>query len=157
MSEQLAITRWIVQDHVFLFYGNGGLFAGEAFEAWLTALQTTPGLSLYIGGAGGQFRFDAVARARGTEYFKRAQLRFAAISDDTMHRILGSTARLVGMDLGLYAWKESRRPFEGLKTSHQRIEALHNRFLQLRSEVDSELGVRTQLLVAPEQESDRPR
>ena len=138
-SDRPAVHRWVIQSKVFIFYGNGGVFTGEPFERWFEALQAAPELRLYVGAAGSAFSFGPQDRARATEYFKLSKLRFAVITESVRLRLLGQTARLVGMDLGLYSWADSHRPFAEAGFSESQIAMLHNSLLKLRTAVDSEL------------------
>ncbi|MET0388209.1 MAG: hypothetical protein ABW321_19710 [Polyangiales bacterium] len=137
---RLAVSRWVVRHQVFIFYGNGGRFAGESFERWFAQLSAASNLRLYVGAAGHDFSFEPAERTRGTELFKRKGLRFAAITESVRLRLLGSTARLVGMNLGLYSWADSRRAFAEISAPAPIVEELHNTLLGLRAEVDREIG-----------------
>jgi hypothetical protein len=139
-GERLAVTRWVIQHDVFVFYGNGGRFAGEAYERWYEALEATSGLVLYVGGGGSVFDFGPAERSRGNELFKRKQLPFAVVTENTMHRVLGSTARLLGVKLSLFSWEESRKPFAELKASAAIVDTLHQTLLRLREEIDAEVA-----------------
>jgi hypothetical protein len=124
---------------VFIFYGDGGRFEDPAFDRWYAALGAASDLLLYVGGAGHDFTFDAAERARGTALFKHKKLRFAVVTENVRHRLLGSTGRLVGMDLHLYSWKESRLAFGGLAVSAAIVDELHRTLFTLRAEVAREL------------------
>lgn len=137
---QSAIARWVIRQRVFLFYGNGGQFNGDAVERWYDAIDTAKDLRLYVGGAGPVFSFDPEVRARGTELFKARKLPFAVITDNAMHRVLGSTGRLLGMDLQIYSWNESERPFLKLGLNQATIDELNGCLQKLRSEIDNELA-----------------
>lgn len=145
VSEQQAISRWLILHQVFLFYGNGGRFSGEPVERWYAALEAANDLRLYIGGAGTEFSFDPVVRARGTQLFKARRLPFAVIADSPMLRMLGSTGRLLGMDLQIYSWSESDRPFRSLGVSPATVRELNNRLRRLRREIDDEVERRAWL------------
>lgn len=140
--EQLALARWTIQHRVFLFYGNGGRFTGEAFERWHRELEAARELRLYVGGGGDEFTFDAGERARGNQLFKRKGLRFEVVTENPRHRLLGSTARLVGVDLHLHSWKNSRRAFAKLDAPDSLIDRLQQTLLRLRADVDQELKLR---------------
>lgn len=138
-SERPAHQRWVIQSKVFIFYGNGGVFTGEPFERWFQALQAAPELRLYVGAAGSGFSFGPQDRARATEYFKVSKLRFAVITESVRLRLLGQTARLVGMNLGLYSWAESHRPFVEAGFSEPQVDHLLETLAKLRRDVDAEL------------------
>jgi hypothetical protein len=140
--ERIAITHWVIRHGVFLFYGNGGLFKGEAVERWYAALHGAAGLRLYVGGAGSVFSFDPVVRARATEWFKSRNLPFAVVTENPMLRVLGATARLLGMELDIYSWSESKRPFQKLGLSAAIVAELNQSLLSLRREVDDEVEQR---------------
>jgi hypothetical protein len=137
--QPIAITRWVIQHDVVLFYGTGGVFQGEAFTRWLAEVQAAKDLRLCVCGAGAVFSFDSRVRPRSTEYFTRRKLPFAVITDNAMHRVLGSTARLGGMDLEIYSWNESERPFLELGLTRETTNQLIAQLLRLRKEVDAEL------------------
>ena len=134
-----ANTRWDIQHEVLLFYGNGGLFHGEAVERWYATMQSAKDLRLVVVGAGPVFSFDPSVRARGTEFFKRRKLPLAVITDNPMQRMLGMTAKLLGTDLTIYPWDESVRPFEQLGLNRALVEQLNDNLHRLRREVDQEL------------------
>jgi len=136
---QPAIARWFIEHRVFIFYGNGGVFEGPVFERWFKAVEAANDLRLYVGGAGPTFTFGAAERDRGNALFKRKQLRFAVVTDHVTHRLLGTTARLIGVNLGLYGWSQSRRPFAELGDKDTPVDVLHQALLRLRREVDREL------------------
>ncbi|HKU40207.1 MAG TPA: hypothetical protein VJR89_18735 [Polyangiales bacterium] len=138
-SERPAHHRWVIQSKVFIFYGNGGIFTGEPFERWFQALQGAPELRLYVGAAGSGFSFGPQDRARATEYFKVSKLRFAVITESVRLRLLGQTARLVGMNLGLYGWADSHRPFVEAGFGDREVDQLHETLVKLRVDVDTEL------------------
>jgi hypothetical protein len=140
--EQLALTRWTIQQRVFLFYGNGGRFAGEGFERWHRELEAARDLRLYVGGGGDDFTFNAGERARGTALFKRKGLRFEIVTENPRHRLLGSTARLVGVDLHLHSWEDCRRAFAKLHDTTAVIDQLQQTLLLLRAQVDQEVALR---------------
>lgn len=141
-AEQQALSRWVIEHRVFVFYGNGGNFTGENFERWYRALDSANDLLLYVGGGGETFSFPARERERGNTLFKRKGLRFEVVTENPRHRLLGSTARLVGVDLHLHSWKNSRRAFAKLDAPNSLIDALHKTLLHLRAEVDRELTLR---------------
>lgn len=140
--EQLALARWTIQHRVFLFYGNGGRFTGEAFERWHRELEAARELRLYVGGGGDEFTFEAGERARGNQLFKRKGLRFEVVTENPRHRLLGSTARLVGVDLHLHSWEDSRRAFSKLQDTTAVIDQLQQTLLLLRAQVDQEVALR---------------
>jgi hypothetical protein len=135
-----AIARWVIRHDVVLFYGSGGVFQGEAFKRWFSDLQAAKDLRLSVCGAGELFSFDPGVRPRSTEFFKRRKLPFAVITDNPMHRVLGSTARMSGMELEIYAWRESTRPFLELGLSREIADQLVATLLGLRQEVEAELA-----------------
>jgi hypothetical protein len=138
-DEQAAVARWVVRNRVFIFYGNGGTFNGETFERWLAALEAASDLRLYVGAAGSAFSFGAQERSRANAYFKRRKLRFAAITESVRLRMLGQTARLIGLNLGLYSWKQSFEPFAELGLDQKVADDLYAKLLALREEVETEL------------------
>lgn len=137
-----ATTLWVIQHDVALFYGNGGVFRGGAFTRWLAEVQATNELRLCVCGAGEVFSFDPGVRPGSIEFFKRRKLPFAVITDNPMHRVLGSTARMSGMGLQIYAWSESERPFLELGFSREITDTLTARLSRLRKDVDAELAKR---------------
>lgn len=134
-----ASTRWDIQHEVLLFYGNGGIFRGEAVERWYATMQSAETLRLVVVGAGPEFSFDPGVRAKGTEFFKRRKLPLAVVTDNPMQRMLGMTAKLLGTDLKIYPWDESVRPFEQLGISRAVIDQLNDNLRRLRRDVDQEL------------------
>ena len=138
-DELAAVTRWVIQNRVFMFYGNGGTFSGEAFERWFTELEATADLRLYVGAAGSTFTFGADERSRANSYFKQKKLRFAVITESVRLRMLGQTARLIGLNLGLYSWKSSFEPFAELGLEKSLAENLYAKLLKLREDVELEL------------------
>lgn len=141
-DERLALARWTIKHRVFVFYGNGGRFSGEAFARWHRELEAARDLRLYVGGGGDEFTFDAGERARGNELFKRKGLRFEVVTENPRHRLLGSTARLVGVDLHLHSWEDSRRAFAKLQDTTAVIDELQQVLLLLRAQVDQEVTLR---------------
>jgi hypothetical protein len=139
-TQQGAIARWVIRQRVFLFYGNGGQFVGDSVERWYQAIHHAKDLRLYVGGAGPIFSFDPDVRARGVELFKTRKLPFAVITDNAMHRVLGTTGRLLGMDLQIYSWNDSERPFLKLGLSQATTDELNSSLHKLRSEIDDELA-----------------
>jgi hypothetical protein len=99
------------------FYGNGGSFGGEIFERWYRDLEATRDLRLYVGGAGDAFTFPAGERARGNELLTRKRVRFEVVSENPRHRLLRTTARLLGVELHLHGWNDSRAPFAKLEAT----------------------------------------
>jgi hypothetical protein len=134
-----ASTRWVIQHEVLLFYGNGGLFQGDAVTRWYAALQAAEDLRLVVVGAGPVFSFDPGVRAQGTELFKGRKLPLAVLTENPMQRMLGLTARLRGTDLQIYSWSESVRPFQQLGVGRAIIEQLNDTLKRLRRDIDQEL------------------
>lgn len=102
-AERAAIVRWDCQHGVFMFYGNGGVVQGEVVDRWYEALLAAGALRLYVTGAGNELRVEPEARKRATELFKRNKIPFAMITENPIHRMLGTTARMIGINLQLYA------------------------------------------------------
>jgi len=138
-EEQTAVVRWVIAHRVFIFYGNGGAFTGAQFERWFEALENAGDLRLYVGAAGGTFVFGAAERSRTNEYMKRKKIRFAVVTESVRLRMLGQTARLIGLNLHLYAWKQSFEPFAELGLPNATAQELYDTLLRLRAEVETEL------------------
>jgi hypothetical protein len=136
---RIASTRWDIQHDVVVFYGNGGVFHGEAVARWYAALQSAGDLRLVVVGAGPEFSFDPAVRTQGIEFFKRRKLPLAVVTEYPMQRMLGLTARMLGTDLQIYSWSESILAFQRLGVSRAVVEQLNDNLRRLRRDIDQEL------------------
>lgn len=141
-TKQDAMVRWAVEQRVFIFYGQGGRFAGTQFDRWVEALEAHDDLACYVGGMGDWFTFDTQVRSSAVSLFKLKRLAIAIISDNSMHRVVGSAVRLLGVNAQLYSWTESRKPFEQLELSAAAVESLHRTLMRMRIEIDHAVTLR---------------
>jgi hypothetical protein len=101
-----AIVEWsVVNDSVFVFYGDGGEFRGEALERWLRELPAS-GVRKFIGATGLDFQLSGDTRKRCNVVLKGQQIRFVAITDSALVRGFATAASWFGITIGAFPWHD---------------------------------------------------
>jgi hypothetical protein len=136
-----ALARWRIVDDLFLFYGDGGFFTGEAFARWLEA-TTAGGFRGYLWGTGADFRLSSIDRSRGRGPFLKGKIPFATVTDSMVVRGLVTTGRWMRLNIAAFPWSKLDRAFEWLEAPPERVPALVQVVHTLRREVEADLAGR---------------
>jgi hypothetical protein len=101
-----AIVEWsVVNDSVFVFYGDGGEFRGEQVDRWLRELPAS-GVRKYIGATGLGFQLSGDTRKRCNAVLKAQQIKFVTITDSALVRGFATAASWFGITIAVYPWHD---------------------------------------------------
>ena len=101
-----AIVEWtVVNDLVFVFYGDGGEFRGESVERWLREVPAS-GVRKYIGATGLGFQLTGDTRKRCNDVLKAQQIKFVTITDSALVRGFATAASWFGINIAAFSWHD---------------------------------------------------
>ena len=136
--EEMAKAEWRVVGEVFVFYGAGGTFTGEAFESYFSDLEQS-GCKKYIGATGQGFFLTSADRARGKPFFDENEIPFATITDDRVVRGYVTAASWFGMNVKAFSWAKRAESTRWLELDRHTARQCLDALLDLRFKVESSL------------------